>query len=305
MFGGMEIKVLEKVLEKVIKGEDYRSDVISVISANFLEFTIKFFKKIVEAKLKGEEIGVDWYKNYFLNTNLPKEEIAINAGINIKTINNIYGTTKKEIVIEAAEKNYEYLLAMIENLVNSEGVEVTLTLKFRGISVDLNVSESLIVINTLAVKRSQIRGSVWSLLGKRLEAPLMISLCKLFGVDKKYYEAKFVRDKSKSVDREVDFYLVNREGKKFRCEVKLMGKGNPESADAVFPRGSKVFIADTLSEQNKSQLEQEGILWVELRRGEGYRRFKKVLKSLKIPFKEKEVLSVKDAVKQAFKEIYS
>jgi hypothetical protein len=56
--------------------------------------------------------------------------------------------------------------------------------------VDLNVSESLIVINTLAVKRSQIRGSVWSLLGKRLEAPLMISLCKLFGVDKKYYEAK-------------------------------------------------------------------------------------------------------------------
>ena len=86
MFGGMEIKVLEKVLEKVIKGEDYRSDVISVISANFLEFTIKFFKKIVEAKLKGEEIGVDWYKNYFLNTNLPKEEIAINAGINIKTM---------------------------------------------------------------------------------------------------------------------------------------------------------------------------------------------------------------------------
>ena len=33
-----------------------------------------------------------------------------------------------------------------------------------------------------------------------------------------------------------------------------MGKGNPESADAVIARGSKVFIADKPSNTNKRQL---------------------------------------------------
>ena len=305
MYQSLEVNVLKSVLEKVIKGNDYRSEVLSIINAQFLEFVIDFFKRIVDAKLEGRKIGVDWYKSYFLNRNLPKEEIAVNAGINVKTINNIYGTTKKEIVIEAAEKNYESLLSMIESLVSNEDVNITLTIKFRDVSVDLDVNESLVLINTLAVKRAQLRGSIWSLIGKRLEVPLMVSLCKLFGVSEKYYETKFVRDKAKPVDREVDFYLINDKSEKFRCEVKLMGKGNPESADSVFPRNSKVFIADTLSEQNKNQLDQEGILWVELRQKDGYKRFRLVLEKLGIPFNEKKGISIDEAIEEAFKELYS
>lgn len=34
-----------------------------------------------------------------------------------------------------------------------------------------------------------------------------------------------------------------------------MGKGNPESADAVIARDSKVFVADKLSDLNKKQLD--------------------------------------------------
>ena len=62
-----------------------------------------------------------------------------------------------------------------------------------------------------------------------------------------------------------------------------MGKGNPESADAVFARGSRVFVADKLSDTNKKHLDNEKIEWVELRNNDGFKRFDKVLHHLKIP----------------------
>ena len=87
----------------------------------------------------------------------------------------------------------------------------------------------------------------------------MLVLCKLYSVDEKYYNAShFVKDRGKKVDREVDFYLIN-EGKEYLCEVKLMGKGNPEGADAIIARNTDIFVADTLSQQNKNQCDQLGI----------------------------------------------
>ncbi|MDR1553827.1 MAG: CfrBI family restriction endonuclease [Prevotellaceae bacterium] len=88
--------------------------------------------------------------------------------------------------------------------------------------------------------------------------------------------------KTKKVDREIDFYLLNN-GKEYLCEVKLMGKGNPESADAIFARKPHVFVGDKLSQQNINQSEQLGVNWVELRKENGFRRFKLVLEKLNIP----------------------
>lgn len=66
-------------------------------------------------------------------------------------------------------------------------------------------------------------------------------------------------------------------------KVKLMGRGNPESADAVIARESKVFVADKLSDTNKRQLDSLGVEWVELRTNGGFQRFEIVLDNLKIP----------------------
>jgi len=62
-----------------------------------------------------------------------------------------------------------------------------LTIKFKGVSVDLNINESLIVINSLAVKRAALRGGLWSTAGKRVEKPLMQTLCKLYDVPNENY----------------------------------------------------------------------------------------------------------------------
>ena len=277
--------VTKNIIKKLINGEDYRVEIVTLINAQFLQYTIDFFKKIVEAKLKNKNITTDWYKKEFLHKDLSSDEIAINSGLNKKTIANMYNSATKEVVIEASNEHYETLYQSIQSLVDGEDdLNVTITLKFKGVSVDLNVGESLIVINTLAVKRAALRGGLWSTAGKRVEKPLMQTLCKIYGVSEKNYhiEVKNKTNKESGFVREIDFYLVGNE-ENYKCEVKLMGKGNPESADAVIARDSKVFVADKLSDTNKKQLDSLKVEWVELRSDNGYMRFKKILENLNIP----------------------
>ncbi len=297
-------EVTKNIIRKLLKGEDYRIEVVTLINAEFLQFAIDFFKKIVEEKLQSKDITVDWYKSAFLNPDLPAKEIAINSGLNKKTIHNMFNSSTKEIIIDAANEHYDVLYESIKNLTESETeLDLTLTIKFKGVSVDLNVSESLIVINTLAVKRSELRGGLWSTAGKRVEAPLMETLCKLYSVDKQYYTEKFKKDKSKQFDREIDFYLL-KDDKKYLCEVKLMGRGNPESADAVIARSTNVFVADKLSIQNKNQLDHLGINWVELRSENGYKRFKIALENIGIPHQDYNG-NLENDLEEIFKEIFS
>jgi hypothetical protein len=196
-------QVAKNIIRKLLKGEDYRIEVVTLINAEFLQFAIDFFKKIVEAKLQSKSITSDWYKEAFLNPKLTTSEIAINSGLNKKTIHNMFNSSTKEIVIDAANEHYDILYQSIQNLVETENeLELTLTIKFKGVSVDLNVSESLIVVNTLAVKRAELRGGLWSTAGKRVERPLVETLCKLYSVSEKNYKAKFKKDNSKGFDRD-------------------------------------------------------------------------------------------------------
>lgn len=279
-------EVTKNIIKKLLRGEDYRIEVVTLINAEFLQYAVEFFKKIVDAKLKNENITADWYEKEFLNENLPSDEIAINSGLNKKTIANMYNSARKEIVIEAAFEHYKTLYNSIQKLLEDDSeLNITLTIKLKGVSVDLNISESLIVINTLAVKRSALRGGLWSTAGKRVEKPLMETLCLLFGVERSNYRIKSKNtDNDLSFEREIDFYLV-KGNEEYKCEVKLMGKGNPESADAVIARDSRVFVADKLSQTNKNQLDHLGVEWVELRSSNGYLRFATVLDNLEIPHK--------------------
>lgn len=280
-------QVVRNIIKKLLKGDDYRIEVVSLINSEFLQFAIDFFKKIVDAKLRNQDITVDWYKKEFLDPSLSSEDIAINAGLNKKTIHNMYNSSTKSIVIDASNQHYDYLFTEIKNLVeNDPDIDLILTIKFKGVSVDLNINESLIVINSLAVKRAALRGGLWSTAGKRVEKPLMQTLCKLYDVPNENYYLKINGNtiQDAAFTREVDFYLTQG-GDQYKCEVKLMGIGNPESADAVIARDSRVFIADKLSITNKKQLDSLNIEWVELRSKEGFKRFEKVLDQLNIPHK--------------------
>ena len=94
----------------------------------------------------------------------------------------------KAVVLEASRDHYDVLLNAIEDLTEQDDVDISLTIKFRTVSVDLNINESLIVINTLAVKRAALAGGLWSSAGKQVEKPLMATLCALFRVPLKYFQ---------------------------------------------------------------------------------------------------------------------
>jgi len=277
-------QVVKNIIKRLIKGQDYRIEVVALINAEFLQFAIDFFKKVIEAKLANKDVTIDWYKQTFLNPKLSSEEIAINSGLNKKTITNMYNSASKEIVIDASKEHYDILYQSISNLIeNQPDIDLSLTIKFRGVSVELNINESLIVINTLAVKRAALRGGLWSTAGKRVEKYLMATLCKVFSVPFEHFD----QSKIPISMREVYFYLI-KNNKYHRCEVKMMGRGNPESTDAIFARESNVFVADKLSDLNKHQANKLKVKWVELRNEDGYKRFATILKELDIPFKNFE-----------------
>ena len=54
--------VVKNIISRVIKSQDYRIEVVNLLNAEFLQFTINFFKKVAEAKLVSKDITIDWYK---------------------------------------------------------------------------------------------------------------------------------------------------------------------------------------------------------------------------------------------------
>ena len=166
-----ENEVIISTVNRLIKGEDYREEVVNSINLVFLDFTIDFFKQIVQAKMNDEGITLDWYKKYFINSdNFSADEAAIYAGINKKTITNMYGTATKEVVLNVANDNFEYLSGIIGELEkdSSTGIAINIKISYKDVTVDLSLSESLLVINALATKKIQLRGGAWSSIGKKV-----------------------------------------------------------------------------------------------------------------------------------------
>lgn len=266
--------VSKNIIRKLLTRQDYRSEVLTLIDAEFLQYVVDFFKRILKAKLNKEPVTADWYTEEFLSSNsLSNSEVSVYSDIDTATILN-----SEQIVLDTTLKYHDALYDAFNNLKNN--LDMGFTIKFRDVSFDLNLNESLILFNTLALKRSTLQDRLWNETGKQIKKPLMIALCALFKVPKKHYDQRNLPESQ----RESDFYLFDDTGKDYPGEVKLMGKGNPESAGAVYARDNRFLVANKLSDTNKQQMDSEGILWVELQTENGYKRFEEVLKTLSIPY---------------------
>lgn len=289
----MEIEKLitSRIISLLLRGEDYRVEVLSLINSEFIDFMNRFLSEVADIKSMHEDQSTDWYAENFLSESLPKDQIAINSGLNMKTISNMFNSSTKDIVVKASLNHYQVLRSTLEEFADSLEEEFC-NLQWSSNSKQGNLSlvETFLIMNTLAVKRAAIRGGAWSAIGKRVEKPLMLTLCAIFNVPKENYDVKIKRKTANEDDflREIDFYLRKDQinSSQFKCEVKLMGHGNPESADAVIARDSSVFVADKLSDTNKKQLNSLKVKWVELRSENGFMRFGEVLTDLGIPHKK-------------------
>ncbi len=260
-------------------GLNHRSAVFEDINRHFLQYAIEFFADIARAKLKGEEINEpDWYLAALSNRSIAKDDIATRAGLPMKMIENVRESTRREVVLEEGLSNYQHLRSTMEELLALSAPDIILTVKVGGVGIDLNVTESLIVINALAVKRDQIRGGMWSAVGNAVERPLMRTLCELHHVSPRHW-----RDaEPNEFPHQIDFVLMH-EGHQHLVEVKLSGKGNPESAKAAHAHSASLLVGDRVSAQAKQSMERNRVEWVELAAPSGYMRFARALKAFHIP----------------------
>lgn len=269
--------IIKRIISRLLKGQDHQIEHAALCSAMFLENEADVIRKVAKAKLRKQSVNADWHKESFLDL---KSSSANQANLNRSTIKDGLRLERQVTINPSIIEHYELLCNALCRLIEHDNdPDLTVTVKLSDVSVELSLSESLIVINTLAVKRAELRGGAWSTAGKQVEKSLMLTLCRLFQVPESHYELTGLTD----AQREVDFFLIDRHHNRYRCEVKLMGKGNPESADAIFARESHVFVADKLSELNKQQADKLKVKWVELRSPDGCQKFKSILDTLNIP----------------------
>ena len=94
--------VIKNVIRKLLAGQDYRSEIVTLLDAEFLQYVIDFFKRVACAKLDNKDVTVDWYKKELLcSDSLSPQEVAIHSGLNMRTIKNMYNSTSKNITIRA------------------------------------------------------------------------------------------------------------------------------------------------------------------------------------------------------------
>ena len=271
---------LQRLLRSLLTNEASDDTTLGWHKAEFGKFCIAYFKQIARTKFSGINLTetVDCYDLVDFEPANDRIIFGPDGPPDIAVRPN------KRVVAKVPIAYPDELPEKVPVLVkeSNPNIEYKPILSRNGVSVGLSMDETLIVVNTLAAKHAEIRGGAWSGLGKRLELPLMLTLAKLYQVPSSHYAGKGLTGEN----REVDFHFLSSSGDQFFCEVKLMGKGNPESADSTIARRSNIFIAQTLSDKNKSQLTNRGHHWVELGAKDGYKRIHTVFTYLDIPCAE-------------------
>ena len=157
-------------------------EVINSINAVFMDYMNVFLKEVINEKKAG---GDNWYEDYFLDeTRFDPTEIAIHAGLNKKTITNVYGTAAKDTMISASNDNISYLKEVITAVSEEiDDFDFNMILNDEiGQDYKLSLIESYLIINTLTTKKAAIRGGAWSSIGKKVEKTLIDKLCEIAGV---------------------------------------------------------------------------------------------------------------------------
>lgn len=269
--------VKQIIRELLTDGGNHRRLIFDEINREFLQYALSFLDQARQAKLHWEESTAgsadDWYFQEMVANARSTNDIGIIGGVPKKTVVNIYGSGRRENMLEAAAANIHNLKQTLEelNALRSPAVDASITLDN---GFQFTPVESMLILNSLAVKRQQISGGNWSAVGHAVEVPLMQTLCRLYSIPEYQYRAGMEQDGK----FQVDFNLF-KEGVEYRCEVKLNGRGNPESVTAAIARDPRIILADHISQQNRSKLQSNSIKWVDFSEAGGYTRFGEALQA--------------------------
>ena len=284
---------ISNIITKIFMGESYRPYIMTLKNEIYAEI----YKDVI-SKIKNKPDSN--FEEVFLDNQHINDKLWF-SGVPHKTVDDTYGGKNNENKIrglnELGDENKRIL-------VNSETSLENVIFKFDdGIEAVYPVEEFLRLLLGITTLQGAKRGGFNSSMGKRVEKIFLVTLCKLFGVSNENYHP-YDLDDGTTHNRETDFYLINNNGDKFKIEFKLMGKGNPESADSFLARNTNITIGETLSETNKAQLDANNIYWVELKNG-GWKKFEEILNILEISnsFSDENVNNLDEYITESINEL--
>ncbi len=129
-----------------------------------------------------------------------KKEALWFGGLNEKTVKSMSGTDKREVCIQLGKQN----LQMIQNLINELSTDsvphIEVSIYYRGKTVTLSESESLLIVNAMASMKLTIQGGAWSEVGKKSEKRLLFTIFEMLGIPSSQYILVFSDIRNSSVD---------------------------------------------------------------------------------------------------------
>lgn len=275
---------LGSFLQILISGGDVNPELSQYLAEQLRNVAWQIFRDAGKAKFTGGGVDAAWLQD-FIRRHVPNSgdgEIAVNRGRFLPVASDVMNYGEASVKPIAFPNMETEAVDHLHGIIPDIGINITV--KYNRVSLELTQTEGHILVGLLGEVLLYARDVITSALRKKLELPLMLTLAKLYQVPSGHYAGKGLSGEG----RDVDFHFIDSSRNRYRCEVKLMGKGNPESADAAIARDTNIFIADTLSSLNKRQLTQRGRHWVELRADEGYRKIFEVFTELGIPCVEFE-----------------
>ncbi len=277
---------IKRLIKSILLNENHRL----ILTASKTDASISFFNDFLNSISERKTLTNDHSFNglfqgieesffgEYLSSISIEEEKAKNLGIPGKTIGDAMGSKSKEKINEGIR----LFQPIIDQIISEKNFDLQ--------QVKLNFSDSSHVINSEEFMKLLLASSTWisainggfnSSFGKQIEKPIMLTLCKIFNVDQSNYHEYDQLDEG-DYSRETDFYLRGSRQRDIKCEVKMMGRGNPESIDSAWRKGVKVFVGFEISETGKREANDKGVHTLELR-DKLWIKFDKILNHFKIP----------------------
>jgi hypothetical protein len=282
---------LKRIVVLLLSSESHRPYLVALKTKIYIDF----FSSLLD-EIGLNEDATTSFKKILIDDQPDLDNKLWYSGINHKTVGDTYGSQG----VPAKERALKEIGSNIRQIVRESRTSLkSITLEYnQGKIVTLNSEELLSLFLAISTRHASLKGGFASSFGKKVEKLFLITICKIFRVSDDNYYAYDIQDEE-GFNRETDFYFVNND-KKFKCELKMMGKGNPEGADSLYARDTSIFIGETLSDTNKKQCEKNNVHWIELKNS-GWKRFGEVFKKLGIkaefdPDYEKKLDSILNSI---------
>jgi len=272
------------VIYSVLRGEDYRKYVMATINERFINEIINI---LATAAYYKKNYGDRWI-NTLIDTLFrargkdAKKRLTWVVGLNEKTVHNMAGTTKKEVIVELGKANIESIKLLVKDMLSEDKPVPELVVKYDGNDIRFGSKETFLLFNTIATAKLTIQGGAWSEVGKQVEKALLYVLFNLLEVPPRNYlldQEKIDKIAKKlGISRDIDGIIVNDNNEYLTVEVKLLGIGNPEIIDEALARNPNLFITDQSTPMMKEEVKKKGIATIVLREDKFAGTIKKLAK---------------------------